>query len=306
MALEAGKTLAEDRAIQLFKIHDLIIGRAITFEDDTNFGIRTLVTLTGIAPSREHQDIRGADFSCYASSNAESDDIKLVASGHLRVIFGEPSSMTLPSTQSEAFNMAAVDTDRFYSALHDLGYDYTGPFRGVSALKRKLNQSSTFVSTYCYEDQSNVMMVHPTMLDIAFQAAMLAQSALGDQKLWSLHVPTSIKCLRVNSHLCSLLPLSGTQLPIHAEFSETRSISICGDIDICSEDSQQTIIKVEGLNLVPFSPATIADNRRLFYYTQWNVAAPNDTVIVGSDRASAEEFKIASLCERLAYYYLRK
>ncbi len=306
MALEAGKHLAKGREVQLFEVYDLVISRAITFEDDVNFGVETLVTLTRITPSRPNQETREADFSCYSASSADSGNMELTASAHIKVLLGKSSPMTLPSTRPETFNMTAINTDRFYSTLLDLGYGYTGPFRGMSSLKRKLDQSSALISTYCYENQSDVMMVHPTMLDVAFQASLLAQSTPGDQRLWSLHVPTSIKCVRVDPRLCSSLPLSGTQLPIHAILGETKSMAICGDVDIFSEDGRQTLIKVEGLTLVPFSPATIADDRRLFSYTQWDMAAPNGTVVTGNDRASAEELELASVCERLAYYYLRK
>ena len=306
MALEAGKHLAKEREVQLFEIHDLVISRAITFEDDVNFAVETLVTLTKITPSRPNQETREADFSCYAASGAGSSSMELTANGHIKVLLGKSSSMTLPSIQPEAYNMTAVDTDRFYSALLDLGYGYTGPFRGMSSLKRKLDKSSALVSTYCYDNQSDAMMVHPTMLDVAFQACLLAQSTPGDQRLWSLHVPTSIKCVRVDPRLCNSLPLSGTQLPTHAVLGEAKSMAICGDVDICSEDGRKTLIKVEGLTLVPFSPATIADDCRLFSYTQWDMAAPNGTVVIGNDRAPAEELELASVCERLAYYYLRK
>ena len=304
MALEASKYLAKQREVQLFEVHDLVLARAITFEEDS--GVETLVTLKPITDSGKNADIQEADFSCYSAASDEPGDMKLMASGRVKVLFVKPSSMTLPSPQPISSNMTAVDTDRFYSALNDLGYGYAGPFRGMSSLKRKLNQSSALVSTYCYEDQRNLMLVHPTMLDVAFQASLLARTSPGDQRLWSLHIPQSIKCVRVNPHLCGVLPVSGTRLPVYANNYETESISICGDLDICSEDGQQTLIKVEGLIMVPFSPATIADDRRLFLYTQSGVAAPNGALVMGRDRASAEELEIAGLCERLAYHYFRK
>lgn len=202
--------------------------------------------------------------------------------------------------------MAAIDTDRFYSALLDLGYGYSRPFRGMSSLKRKLDQSAAMVSTYCYEDQEVPLIVHPTMLDVAFQASLLAQSTPGNKRLWSLHIPTTIRYIRVNPHLCELLPSSGTRLPIHAILGETQSISICGDVDIFSENGEQTLIQIESLTLVPFSPATTADDRRLFSNTQWDLGAPNGAVVIGHDRATTKELELAGYCERLAYYYLRK
>ena len=305
-ALEAAKSLSNAREVEMFEIHDLVIRRAITFEDEANFAIETLVTLTAMTMTRPNQEFREADFSCYSSLNIEAGDMELMASGRVKVMFGKSSSTTLPSTQLETLNMAAIDTDRFYSALLDLGYGYSGPFRGMSSLERKLDQFAALVSTYCYEDQEVPLIVHPTMLDVAFQASLLAQSTPGDERLWSLHVPTTIRCIRVNPHLCGLLLSSGTRLPVHAILGETQSISICGDVDIFSENGEQTLIQIEGLTLVPFSPATTADDRRLFSDTQWNLGAPNGAVVMGHDRATTEELELAGYCERLAYYYLRK
>lgn len=306
MALEAAKSLTNSREVKILEVHDLIIGRAITFEEDPNFAVETLVTLTAISSNHHDQDTQTADFSCYSCPNTESSDMELMASGKIKIIFGSSLPTTLSSTPPEDLNMTEIDENRFYSSLLELGYGYTGPFRGMSSLKRRLNQSSALVSTYDYQDGDDILMVHPTTLDVAFQASLLAQSTPGDQRLWSLHVPTSIRSVRVNPHLCAELPTSGSRLPIHAVLEEPESISIRGSVDIFSEDNKNTLIQVEDLTLVPFSPATIADDRRLFSHTEWGVAAPNGVVAIGNDRASAEEVELASICERLAYYYLRK
>ena len=89
--------------------------------------------------------------------------------------------------------MSAVDSDFFYSSLSELGYDYSGPFRTMSSMKRKLNQSSVLVESYARADiEMSEYLVHPSMLDVAFQASILAYSAPGDERLWSLSVPTAI------------------------------------------------------------------------------------------------------------------
>ncbi|PQE13487.1 hypothetical protein CJF32_00005378 [Rutstroemia sp. NJR-2017a WRK4] len=304
MALEAAKRITQGKDVKLFEVHNLIIGKAITFEDDANFAVETLVTLTAV--SRPDQPTQTAEFSCYSCPNTSSGDMELMASGSVKVIFGTSSSTTLSSSRLETTNMSTIDTDRFYSSLLELGYGYADYFRGMSSLKRKLNQASAMVTTYDYATSEDSLMVHPTTLDVAFQAALLAQSTPGDQHLWSLHVPTSIRCVRVNPHLCDSLSLNGTTIPIDAALHESESIAICGNVDMYSEDGENTLIQVENLTLVPFSPATVADDRRLFSYTEWGAAAPNGNEIMGNDRPSSEEIELASLCERLSYYYLRK
>jgi hybrid polyketide synthase/nonribosomal peptide synthetase ACE1 len=66
------------------------------------------------------------------------------------------------------------------------------------------------------------------------------------------------------------------------------------------------MIQVEDLIIKPFAPATEADDRRLFSYTKFDVAAPDGPSIVNSIRPSADEVELATVCERISYYYVRK
>jgi hybrid polyketide synthase / nonribosomal peptide synthetase ACE1 len=105
MALEAARSLAADRTVELFEIHDLSISRAITFEEDANSGVETLVTLTAITtPSHRNQtNITTADFSCYSCPSMGSEqEMELVASGtedcvrrhrHCSIVFHSTGSL---------------------------------------------------------------------------------------------------------------------------------------------------------------------------------------------------------------------
>lgn len=310
MALEASRSLAADRAVELFELHDLTIPRAITFEDDVNSGVETLITLTAItAPQSQNTTTTTttADFSCYSCPTLGTEhEMELMASGSVKIVFGIPSVEALSSTPLDDSNMSAIDTDRFYTSLGKLGYGYNGTFRGMSSLKRRLNQSSVLVDTYPYTDADlSVYLVHPTMLDVAFQASMLAYSAPGDERLWSLHVPTSIGSIRLNPELCASLPTSATQVPVCSVLGETESF-FSASIDLFSEDGQHGMIQVEDLTIKPFAPATKADDRRLFSSTKYDVASPNGASIVCDIHPTAKEVELASVCERISYYYLRQ
>lgn len=306
MALEAAKKLAGDRSVMLFEVHDFVISKAIVFEDDVNFAAETLVTLTAISFARQNDKIQTADFSCYSCPSTGSSDMEQVASGKVKILFGTPSLTTLSSAPLETSNMADIDADSFYSSALELGYNYSGPFRKMSSLKRKLNQASATVSNYSYADDEAMLMVHPTILDVAFQALLLAVSAPGDQSVWALHVDTSVRRIRVNPELFASLPTSGTQLPICAASHKQDSVSICGNVDIFTEDGQQTLLQAEDLTMKPISPATLENDRSLFTHMRWECATPNINLIVGDDRPSVDEVELATLCERLSYYYLRK
>ncbi|KAJ5692060.1 hybrid PKS-NRPS biosynthetic cluster [Penicillium macrosclerotiorum] len=307
-AFEAAKSVAGERSVTLFELHNLIIRKAIAFEDTGNFAVETLVTLTAIT-SISHAGTdqeQTAEFSYYACPNTGTDEMDLVASGQVRIAFGAFSPTTLLSKPLEDSTMVEVDADRFYSSLLELGYGYTGPFRGLSAPKRRFEQCSGLVSSYPYADADSAFLVHPSTLDIAFQAALLAHSAPGDERLWSIHVPTSIRTIRINPTLCASVAAAGAKLPISIVLHEPESVAIRGSAEIFSADGRETLIQVDDLVMVPFAPATEADDRRLFSYTKWDVAAPNGSSITNDEYPSDYEIALAGLCERVSYYYLRR
>ncbi|KAF7586831.1 hypothetical protein BBP40_008256 [Aspergillus hancockii] len=303
MAFEATKSLASNKTVQLIELNNLNIPRAITFEEDGNTGVETLVTLTAIFSNNAATT---AEFSCYsAPTSAVDQEMELMASGSVRIVFGPSGVATLCSTPLAEYNMSMIDADSFYASLGNLGYGYHGPFRGMSSLKRRLNRSSVMVETYNYTDEdSSVYVVHPTMLDVAFQASMLAYSAPEDERLWSLHVPTSIRSIRVNPELCSALPTCGSQVPVYAALDDSESFS--ASIDIFDQYGKHAMIQVEDLTIKPFAPATEADDRRLFSRIKFDVASPDGASVVSGVRPSTKEKDLATVCERISYYYVRK
>lgn len=308
MALEASRSLAGEKSVEVFELHNLAIPRAITFEDGDSLGVETLVTLTGVKHHYKDDTIT-ADFSCFSVpvvNTGSAQDMELMSSGTVRVVLGSPDASALACIPPQDYNMAAVDTDHFYSTLGELGYGYNGPFRAMSCMKRRLNQSAAMINSYPYDDdEHSVHMVHPSLLDVAFQASMLAYSAPGDDRLWSLHVPTSIRTIRVNPAVCASLPLSGAQVPA-CTVLDGETQGFCANVDIYSEDGQYTMVQVEDLVLKPFAPATEADDRPMYTYTKLDLATPDASTVVADVRPSANEVELVSACDRISQYLVRK
>lgn len=305
MALEASRVLAGDEAVTLFELYHLGIPKAMTFEEGQDLGVETLVSLTGI---QHHSDNTiTAEFACYfipVIGSGSDQDMQLSASGNVKIALGAPDFATIPSMHVAAHNLTSVDADRFYDTIAELGYDYSGPFKTLSSAKRRLNHSSVLVDSYSYDENSvSEYLVHPTMLDVAFQASMLAYSAPGDQRLWSLSVPTAIGTVRVNPEVCAALPLSGTKIPVSAVIdgeSETFSTSI----DAFSEDGEYVMLQVEDLIMRPFAPATKTDDRVMFTNVKLDLAIP-DCATLADESPSQYEVDLEIACERIAHFNLR-
>ncbi|OJJ70821.1 hypothetical protein ASPBRDRAFT_126737 [Aspergillus brasiliensis CBS 101740] len=310
MALEAGKCLAGDQSVQVLEVRNLTIDRAITFDDGAGFAVETLVALTGISPrsaatKSSSSSSQMADFAVYACPNTGSLGMELVSKGQVHIVYGTPSFSVLASSPLDDSNMTAIDREQFYSTLSSLGYGYNGPFQTLAETKRRLGQASATVATYAYSDDERPLIVHPTMLDVAFQASFLAQTSPGDEQLWSLHVPTSIKCVRVNPELSASLPLASVELPLSAVLHEPESISLHSSVDVFAENKHETLLQVEGLVMKPFSPATAADDRPMFSTMEYGLAVPDAAVATGHEHPTEKEVVLAGVCDRVAYYYLR-
>ncbi|KAI1385651.1 uncharacterized protein F4822DRAFT_432506 [Hypoxylon trugodes] len=309
MALEAARILVARTGgvIELLELEDFSILRPIVFDEISNSGVETLITLTVVRHS-QGQSI-DAQFSCYTclvANTGSEQELELTAKGTIKISVGTPDIETLPCTPLNVNTMSTIDTKRFYTSLSDLGYDYSGPFKTMSSLKRKLNQSSVLVDTYSYpEADPHIYLIHPTTLDVAFQASILAYSAPGDGRLWSLHVPTSIQSIRVNPEVCVSLPTSGCQVPVSTRLYEEPE-SLKANIDVLDEGGQYGMVQIEGLTMKPIAPASKLDDRHLFSYTKWGVATPDGALALGDARPSAYESEVAIAAERIAYYYLRR
>lgn len=180
MALEACRILAAEKSVRIFELHDLSIPRAITFDEgDNSPGVETLVTLTRI---HHHQNQTAtADFSCYAVpvvSTGSKQEMEIMSTGTVKIVFGEPSIDALSCTPLEDYNMDTVNSEQFYDSLAKLGYGYTGPFRTLSSTKRRLGHSVGLIDSYSYTDsEASRYLVHPSTLDVAFQASILAYTS---------------------------------------------------------------------------------------------------------------------------------
>ncbi|OGM43967.1 Acetyl-CoA synthetase-like protein [Aspergillus bombycis] len=309
MAFEATKYIIGNRPIKLIELRDLVIGKAITFGGESDPAAETLVTLTDITPSKSNLKTRAAKFSVYSAAIKSARDLEVNASGTINVIFGEPSMSVLPPIQLDDSNMTETDSERFYTSLSTIGYGYSDSFRTMANLKRKLNQATALISSFDYGDESEGLMVHPALLDVAFQSAILAYSAPGDGRLWSLHVPTIFECIRVNPELCATLPLHSVQLPVRAQLlaPEANTVdSIRGNLDILSADEQHAMIQVQGAAVVPVSMATVSDDRTVFSYNKLGVAAPDGELALGELKPSTNDMQLGIVRERFAFFYYRK
>ncbi|KAH8880972.1 beta-ketoacyl synthase domain-containing protein [Thozetella sp. PMI_491] len=302
-ALECSPYLAEAESVRLVEIRRFHIHQAMIFDDD-NADMEITVILAEI--SRVDSNMVRAQFSYSAGAGRDDGPLNLMASAEIELVLGKHSPDTLPKGDPEPPNMLDVNTNKFYSALSDIGYGYGGYFRGLSGLRRRLGRSRGHIQIPPTDKQMSWLVTHPAVLDSAFQSVILAHSYPGDGHLWSLHVPTSIEHIRVNTSLCG--PNWEGCVPFDSVSHAPTADGVTGDVDIYIENSTATAnaVQIQGIHFVPLAEARASDDTKMFSCMDWAPEHPDAEEAARDDEITAKAQEISDVMERISTFYLRK
>ena len=304
-AVEAARFLVPNEAnIAVIEVENFSLGKPLVFRDDDG-GIETVFTLSEIEKDNDGNYV--ASFTYHACSSAETVHLSTHATGRVIVTTGETSSQWLPSRKSDPPNPVDIPVDRFYASLEPLGYSYSGYFRTLSSIKRRLNFSSSNVRVPPQDDEPEQMLLHPALLDSALQGLFLAFCWPGDGNLDQLHVPTGIKSFRVNVGLCKqdLVPETDVVSCSQLTGNPLTTRQLNGDVDIYANDGTG-LVQMEGIKVVPFAEASAEADRAMFSEHVWGVFSPNCELAMGGARATAEDYEFAYGMERVSINYMKQ
>ena len=155
-----------------------------------------------------------------------------MASARHHISLGEAFDEALPATAPKPPNLLKACRKDFYSALRDLEYQWAGPFVALDKLERKLG---TAVGKLNIVEPSELIL-HPALLDAAFEGVPLAYSFPGDGQLWTIHVPGRIEHIAVNASLCARATSKGKPLSFASSY-HPDTVRMIGNVDIFSGDS---------------------------------------------------------------------
>ncbi|KAH8897379.1 amino acid adenylation domain-containing protein [Thozetella sp. PMI_491] len=298
MALEAALRLCKDSPVSFLEVLDLELGRALVFNDD-DMTAETIFSLTDIVRTAE---VVEASFTYEAAAVKDTRALSLLASGRVRVSLGKQCTTALPPRSPHPLGQlkTGVRADEFYDYLGTMGYQYSGSFRALTGLERKLGYASGSVS----DIEGTDLLFHPAVLDAAFQSTLLARSVPLDGAIWTLHVPRSIRSIRVNPSLCASGKDRGTVFSVDAVRPGALT-DLTSDVDVYTNSSEHAMIQVEGLLSVPLSTCSAKDDKEVFATTVWDVAGPDSKSIAGDSVISKKERELAQLLERMSIFYLR-
>lgn len=297
--LEAVKQGFQDDAVQIVELKNFKIGQALRL--DENSSVDTIISLTNVQRSAESIS---AHFVFLSQDKQNLVQMVENASGYLHIVLGEPSVDALPQQPESDFQMLKMEDERFYLAVESLGFGYTGPFKGISEIQRKLDVAVGRISVPDLTPGFSKLVFHPAALDCAIQSIILAYCFPGDTRLRSIQLPTGIDSIRFNFALCKDIQ-TNTQISFRSAVPPADSADISGDVDIISQDGQGTLVQLQGLHTKSLVPPSAEDDLHLFSEFVWKGENVLGRELVLGERQFREESALFTAIERVAFYYLR-
>lgn len=300
-ALEAALLVLQAKRMTaaIVEVLDLHVAQALTF-DSEDHGVEVLVSITNIEQQGDAHIT--AQFTYNAETGKDSTMLAVLASGSICMHRGTPNPQALAPRGQRAPGLVDIETKDFYSSLAKLEYQYSGPFETLSGLKRRLGDATGYIKVI----RGGQLLVQPAALDAALQAVLLAASYPGDGVLWSMHVPTKVERVSFNLALCTQEASNVDQLEFDATVPiEKQTRAIMGDVDVFPHGHRYAMIQVQGLECVPFTPASHEDDKHLFSSTVWGPAVPRAEEVAFDGLPTHHQYQLACLLERMAYFYLK-
>jgi hybrid polyketide synthase / nonribosomal peptide synthetase ACE1 len=306
MVLEASRTLCSNLAVSSIELRDIEFSRAMSIGDDP-LGVETLFTLKVVESSHaDDDDIVVADATFYSCASGKPEAWEKNFNAQLRLQFGHEATPEIPDRVPARGSLMPVDLDHFYSSCSDIGLDYSGLFRALTSIHRRLNLARATMAKSAGHDDDRRTIIHPGLLDCAFQTLFAAFAAPKDGGLWSAFLPTSIDRLRVNTALIERLH-TVSEYHVDAFVTDRPSTEIVGDIDISTSDLEHVWIQVEGLRCSALTKPQPSNDKELFACEVWNVSALSQSNMLNDSKCdSQDELDIVELADRLSYHYLLK
>ncbi|KAJ0414063.1 Nonribosomal peptide synthetase 14 [Aspergillus carlsbadensis] len=308
MALEAARVLCRGRQVESIELCNVAILRPIVL-DEASDGTETLFSVRSDLDHRKNENEIQAEFSLSAGA---MDDryLRTAATGHIRIILSS-APVRFPNRRPDAdSDLLPSSIDRFYTSMAGLGLSYSGPFRAMNSLRRRLNIASATVAVDA--SLADTGPIHPTWLDACFQTFLAAFAAPLDNALWTTFLPTAIGKIVFASTQDSQRP--GSQVTVDAHITEfvpgykADLPTLTGDMDIFNADTG-IVARIEDFVLSSLVPASETNDRRFYLKNVWEQELLSGALCASLDHNVAElgnDSHTIDACEGAVQYYLTK
>ncbi|KAM0360408.1 hypothetical protein ACHAP4_002485 [Fusarium culmorum] len=296
MAMESARAIDESKEVQLIELSEAHIMSAIQLSQDSQ-AIETVFNLE----VGDHQSSH-ATATWSLSTPLRDGNWKCNAKGQLRVEFGSTEvASLLPTRVKPIASLTTVDVERFYSSLTSIGLEYTGDFKHLDSIDRQLGFASARARQITPDFSA---IIHPALLDTAFQSVFAAYCWPDDGSLQAPFVPTYFRSLRIvnTSQL-----RHGDELVIDSFLTNTNERELTADMDVFEASNDGPVLQLEGLTCTSLLRPGPSNAKELYTKTEWEVDIASAIAGAEAEEEDTEsDLELVDLCERLSYFYLRE
>ncbi|KAL4994078.1 hypothetical protein BDV10DRAFT_189351 [Aspergillus recurvatus] len=308
MALEAAKVLCRGKKVQSIELSDVNILRPIVL-DEASDGTETLFSVRSDLDSNKKENEIQAQFSLSAGA-MDDRHLRTAATGQIRITLADRDSFSFPDRGGQTgLGLLPTSVDRFYASMDEIGLSYSGPFRAMISMQRRLNDASAIVAVD--SELAGTIPVHPTWLDACFQTFLAAFAAPRDGSLWTALMPTTIGRMVFSPSSSSQSRGASVTVDAHiTEFAPGYQVALpklTGDMSIFDTETDQLQVKIEDFVMSSLLPASESDDRRFYLKNVWGQEMLSGALCASSDHSIAvleSESKLIDACERAVHYYL--
>lgn len=327
IALEAGRYLAglQKRCLELLEVGKVRILRPLVVPDD-RAGVETLFTVcveesASASASESDLQIITAQFSYYVCPEEISGSMIHTCSGNLTIHLHRISDTNdsqcnvLPPKEPPPTDLTPINTDDIYSMFQRIGLTYSGIFRSIDTCQRSLNFSTaTAVWPGGALGRPDEYLVHPAVLDVAFQALFLARTHPNTDHVSSALLPSYIERVRVAGPGTGLgTGLGDTRAEFETWIIQQTADAVTGDINIYDPALEsRRVLQLEGLEVRMVGELDVSADRPIFSKTVWGSDIGRRIEIaelVREDDNTVREgqlLRLSEAAERMALFYARQ
>ena len=263
LSCEAAKIIAGGRSIRRIEVEDIDIHRPVIVPD-TREGLETTFTVR-LEDSKDPTRIAG-DFSYYYS-DPSSGSMVHACGGKIVIHRGEASEHELPPYGLLSRpDLHPVDSDAAYDVFSQNGLMYSGAFRRLQDVQRRLDYSVAMTEWSADELMGYENALHPAVMDVSWQNLFHARTDYRAGKLPTPILPVRVKRVTVNPHveLARAVP-SPLRIRTESFITARNGLAVVGDVHIYNSSSGATAVQMESVSLKPVAPLTEEQDRRIFF-----------------------------------------
>lgn len=301
LSCEAAEIIAGEKPIRRIEVEDINIRHPVIIPD-TREGLETSFTVR-LEDSNDPTRIAG-DFSYYYADGRLGSMVH-ACGGKITIHLGEASERELPPYIPSKLDLYLVDTDAGYDMFTQNGLMYTGAFRRLHDVERRLDYSVA-MAEWSVDELPGDYILHPAVMDVSWQNLFHARADPRAGKLPTTILPVRIKRVTVNPHV-ALAETNTLKLRTESFITARNGIAIVGDVHIYNSSSGEAALQMESVTLEPIAPPTADQDRNLFFDIVYKTDPLLRLMEPTHDPVRSQRVKeLSTDIERVVLFYIRR